>query len=164
MPSGSSPRVRSRRWRPPWCRRNTGIISACAEQTRRVGIPRRRGWDHLRVCGADGPIIIIGRPYLGSSPRVRSRPWFRSGRASASRIISACAEQTGCPHCDAGRSWDHLRVCGADGLPLDVCRNGEGSSPRVRSRRLDSSSTAAHPGIISACAEQTLLSWCSWEL
>ena len=50
---------------------------------------------------------------------------------------------------------DHLRVCGADGLPLEVCRNGEGSPPRVRSRRCFLLAGAVVLGITSACAEQT---------
>ena len=50
---------------------------------------------------------------------------------------------------------DHLRVCGAD--PLGHCRQSppSGSSPRVRSRPGRERLPARHPGIISACAEQT---------
>ncbi len=52
-------------------------------------------------------------------------------------------------------SWDHLRVCGAD-LPLSlVVGPNSGSSPRVRSRPVQSVDEVGGDRIISACAEQT---------
>ena len=54
-----------------------------------------------------------------------------------------------------GRGGDHLRVCGADDIP-DLCFACEdGSSPRVRSRRVTCDCGRLDHGIISACAEQT---------
>ena len=50
---GSPPRVRSRREQALTERDQTGITSACAEQTRWCSARRRRHRDHLRVCGAD---------------------------------------------------------------------------------------------------------------
>ena len=91
---GSPPRVRSRR--SPTCRGpcQTGITSACAEQTVRGRPSVRRRRDHLRVCGADAAPPLMPLSFLGLPPRVRSRhlgielPVFIPG------ITSACAEQT----------------------------------------------------------------------
>ena len=92
---GSSPRVRSRpggtgradvRW---W------IISACAEQTNAAASASAAETDHLRVCGADSDQVDSLIDSLGSSPRVRSRPWSPAFADRGPGIISACAEQTG---------------------------------------------------------------------
>ena len=156
---GSSPRVRSRHGGQNTKPIKDGIISACAEQTLRSALGVRCGWDHLRVCGADNVSFGITNFPQGSSPRVRSRQNVPLGTASGIGIISACAEQTPAPSATSCRTWDHLRVCGADayepqGLGFDV-----GSSPRVRSRRLRAAGSRVRRGIISACAEQTPPRW-----
>ena len=71
-----------------------GIISACAEQTRRGASGDNRPWDHLRVCGADTSGALGGDQFNGSSPRVRSRPVIEYPGVDDNGIISACAEQT----------------------------------------------------------------------
>ena len=53
---------------------HVGIISACAEQTRRSRSASPACRDHLRVCGADAAMTLDVYADLGSSPRVRSRP------------------------------------------------------------------------------------------
>ena len=71
---GSPPRVRSR---PNVSRGDivqVGITSACAEQTWTTTSSRGCGGDHLRVCGADPPLVARLCLYRG--------------------ITSACAEQT----------------------------------------------------------------------
>ena len=50
----------------------------------------------------------------GSSPRVRSRLFRGLHNNLQSRIISACAEQTGTALTPKAVTGDHLRVCGAD--------------------------------------------------
>ena len=91
---GSSPRVRSRPRQRYHGRAGTGIISACAEQTRQGW--RRVLWrkDHLRVCGADHMVGSGVAHRLGSSPRVRSRLGMLPPDSPPVGIISACAEQT----------------------------------------------------------------------
>ena len=91
---GSSPRVRSRLYRPILISTPPGIISACAEQTRASEAPSRAYWDHLRVCGADNMTLIILCILTGSSPRVRSRLRLLKWGRGWLGIISACAEQT----------------------------------------------------------------------
>ena len=54
---------------------------------------------------------------------------------SVAGITSACAEQTAVRGRRCRRSWDHLRVCGADVVPSAMAVTASGSPPRVRSRR-----------------------------
>ena len=154
---GSSPRVRSR---PPGCNRVQtcrGIISACAEQTRSTRAVTAKAKDHLRVCGADSGVLCQELVEPGSSPRVRSRRHDRRPVSGLTGIISACAEQTVPVVSVWSPSRDHLRVCGAD-WRLDPRKTGRaGSSPRVRSRLGVSLGGRNLAGIISACAEQTVL-------
>ena len=112
--AGSSPRVRSRRERVGRLVRHPGIISACAEQTTRTGVPLCNMRDHLRVCGADKVATLLESRDMGSSPRVRSRPLQHHRLLPQRRIISACAEQTIHVLLSSQRGRDHLRVCGAD--------------------------------------------------
>ena len=157
---GSSPRVRSRRHGNGRLRRRARIISACAEQTCRRGWSGCMSRDHLRVCGADEPTRLRRAFKLGSSPRVRSRRAGDESRPQVSGIISACAEQT--PRsmdCWQTRT-DHLRVCGADFGGFIAAEPVVGSSPRVRSRLRSRLGQAFVHGIISACAEQTVVFYC----
>ena len=78
------------------------------------------------------------------------------GASSCCGIISACAEQTHRRASPARGSWDHLRVCGADEAKATFDQSLPGSSPRVRSRLRMVFLFTSIPGIISACAEQTL--------
>ena len=131
---GSSPRVRSRRCEQSAPSLLAGIISACAEQTRSRRRPPRSSRDHLRVCGADDQLAQQYGQFLGSSPRVRSRPPIETRCRLRSGIISACAEQTAWRSPASSARSDHLRVCGADGRSVRFRGTGWGSSPRVRSR------------------------------
>ena len=107
------------------------------------------------MCGADNRSGQSPRYRWGSSPRVRSRPRKLQKTVSTDRIISACAEQTIQPRTRRNTRRDHLRVCGADFLQFGERLGGEGSSPRVRSRRTVHIRRLLLTGIISACAEQT---------
>ena len=132
-----------------------GIISACAEQTvpqKPMAVPSR---DHLRVCGADFAAYGVAFCAMGSSPRVRSRPFMGDSQCAYGGIISACAEQTDLHALFGTSGRDHLRVCGADLIGLLKQKSKHGSSPRVRSRLRESLPSSHSTGIISACAEQT---------
>ena len=88
----------------------------------------------------------------------RPRSCHRSHRRRG--ITSACAEQTNGSTTDAPRRRDHLRVCGADGVPHVEVRARQGSPPRVRSRRFGVDLPYVVGGITSACAEQTVVFYC----
>ena len=135
--SGSSPRVRSGR--------------------RHVAYVARGDGDHLRVCGADRLITPDTKVLAGSSPRVRSGRPPRRGPGPPHGIISACAERTRTRPGWRRQAGDHLRVCGADrGDDMDMGQT-RGSSPRVRSGRQHGIDYRVDDGIISACAERTIL-------
>ena len=155
-PPGSPPRVRSRLQRQHQLQQGTGITSACAEQTATCSTAASSKGDHLRVCGADNALGAAGVVTLGSPPRVRSRPQRPDLHIGPRGITSACAEQTRAPCPPPARSWDHLRVCGADAPPTSLRMMPLGSPPRVRSRRHQETHVSLAVGITSACAEQTV--------
>ena len=152
---GSPPRVRSRRAahgnQVAW----QGITSACAEQTLWKTTPDLTGWDHLRVCGADGAAQYALEHHGGSPPRVRSRRQQLMHGVGDAGITSACAEQTRPRRTTRCPTWDHLRVCGADYGVNARSIAVSGSPPRVRSRPFPRTEATACRRITSACAEQT---------
>ena len=165
--TGSSPRVRSGPTALHRQMADYGIISACAERT--MSCP---SWppvvrDHLRVCGADLPTTGTGMDADGSSPRVRSGPGLWNPRGMPRGIISACAERTAAAPTGHPVAQDHLRVCGADVVLPIMRRNGDGSSPRVRSGQRRPTRRQHVERIISACAERTtakeLRIWRTWD-
>ena len=108
------------------------------------------------MCGADLPSAPVMPIEGGSPPRVRSRHAEHARRNSRVGITSACAEQTTGFVGRVVPDEDHLRVCGADGVPHVEVRARQGSPPRVRSRRFGVDLPYVVGGITSACAEQTL--------
>ena len=152
---GSPPRVRSRLGLQRHQHARRRITSACAEQTSTPTPTSTRHRDHLRVCGADNALGAAGVVTLGSPPRVRSRPQRPDLHIGPRGITSACAEQTRAPCPPPARSWDHLRVCGADTLTVALTVSAPGSPPRVRSRLTQHGAQHAPCRITSACAEQT---------
>ena len=157
---GSSPRVRSRPTTPSTTFDESGIISACAEQTAGCSRPAKPSKDHLRVCGADDSLDGPDDEPRGSSPRVRSRLDGLPVAFEHGGIISACAEQTTFVFVNLHATGDHLRVCGADLQCMTIYRALLGSSPRVRSRHHKPRRHHEPRGIISACAEQTVVFYC----
>ena len=159
---GSSPRVRSGLVLLGFVSQNLGIISACAERSMvcRPSSPLTR--DHLRVCGA--VIVNDGRDVTehGSSPRVRSGRRRIVRHAACRGIISACAERS--LDCGMLTAWrrDHLRVCGAVSFGVDATNVNKGSSPRVRSGPVRVAFAHDGRGIISACAERSVVFY--WDL
>ena len=153
--TGSPPRVRSRLRDCQSVRQPVGITSACAEQTRPSGpVDSGRG-DHLRVCGADSLYSSASSELVGSPPRVRSRRRSHARPVVGRGITSACAEQTPDTTGQGRHPKDHLRVCGADQVPLRRDASAGGSPPRVRSRPRVGRPGERSTGITSACAEQT---------
>ena len=94
LAQGSPPRVRSRLPVQSRLAGETGITSACAEQTAALTVAFSMCQDHLRVCGADESVLQETAWSLGSPPRVRSRPTSGGGTTTPTGITSACAEQT----------------------------------------------------------------------
>ena len=135
--SGSSPRVRGKLWLRGVAALRSRIIPACAGQTATSPLIFSMTTDHPRVCGANLGRVISGRPFYGSSPRVRGKLRDLLCRHAGFRIIPACAGQTCSQTPSRDRVSDHPRVCGAN--PVVPHRGGReaGSSPRVRGKQFD---------------------------
>ena len=116
--------------------------------------------DYLRVCGADLKIVQTAPPFRGLSPRVRSGHRVARVVPGGMRIISACAERTWSTCPVSVSNWDYLRVCGADNATKTLVMLLAGLSPRVRSGRHAADAGLVSGGIISACAEQTVVFYC----
>ena len=134
--TGSSPRVRGKQTVDDSPTSITRIIPASAGQTPYARAITVRMPDHPRECGANQVNDTKVGDKNGSSPRVRGkRPTGPSPRA-ARRIIPASAGQT--------RWWpswprwwpDHPRECGANNATGGYGRKIDGSSPRVRGKRV----------------------------
>ena len=129
---GSSPHVRGTQ--PSRCpiSTRTGIIPACAGNTRRFCFLFLLVRDHPRMCGEHGSRQKKEKSFSGSSPHVRGT---RSGcccGVGCFGIIPACAGNT------PRRSWwrcrarDHPRMCG-EHSHIEAMENlYKGSSPHVR--------------------------------
>ena len=113
--------------------------------------------DYLRVCGAVDHDASRRAAEQGSSPRVRSGFGDHTQQRERGGIISACAERSRSTRPRPAAAGDHLRVCGAVYPHWLIRRNQEGSSPRVRSGRRTNAVEQSRDGIISACAERSVV-------
>ena len=110
----------------------TGIIPACAGNTRnRKRIGTTHG-DHPRMCGEHSGVDLATYGPQGSSPHVRGTPRRLRTAGRMGGIIPACAGNTGCSIGALIGRWDHPRMCGEHRVPVDDETVGEGSSPHVR--------------------------------
>ena len=99
---GSSPHVRGTRDVERHGREATGIIPACAGNTRTANRSNCPPWDHPRMCGEHilPPLVCVS--ISGSSPHVRGTPKPSTSQAEDTGIIPACAGNTRC-HRDNSR-------------------------------------------------------------
>ena len=133
--TGSSPRVRGKHMGhgiPRYC---TRIIPASAGQTPARHVYEHPETDHPRECGANTPrsAWLIFR--VGSSPRVRGKPYGHTFLAVELRIIPASAGQTGLAIPFFAAMADHPRECGANMWYSIAVVAFAGSSPRVRGKQ-----------------------------
>ena len=155
---GSSPRVRGTPGSTPRSRSRCGIIPACAGNTPSKPSSQESRGDHPRVCGEHSILNAAARASTGSSPRVRGTPRATLRSSTRFGIIPACAGNTTRHNraCIAVR--DHPRVCGEHCGYYDRGYHPPGSSPRVRGTLSACGHQAEEPGIIPACAGNTLAS------
>ena len=152
---GSSPRVRGRRSIRTRTFGMTGLIPAGAGQTSGGTYQREHVTAHPRGCGADCRGQCVGLVGLGSSPRVRGRPFAYLAYLVVVGLIPAGAGQTSQRCSGPVSSRAHPRGCGADRLHIRFLHVNEGSSPRVRGRRERQAAAGAAFGLIPAGAGQT---------
>lgn len=116
--------------------------------------------ERIEYCG---PLVRAGTQYnattcparAGLIPRPAPTHWGRG-------TISACAERSRRPVEQVRVERDHLRVCGAVSDSVNREHDLMGSSPRVRSGPKPETKGSACLGIISACAERSVVFY--WDL
>ena len=132
--AGSSPRVRGKRSRRNPRRYRSRLIPACAGKTKMTPMPTRSRWAHPRVCGENLAASKSAWAWMGSSPRVRGKPWQDITAAVTSRLIPACAGKTLRRGLFRLVFRAHPRVCGENIAPALDDITVAGSSPRVRGK------------------------------
>ena len=153
--SGSSPRVRGKRWVASSAAGAFRIIPARAGQTSSSSPRPGNSTDHPRACGANLVPFSLRLWWFGSSPRVRGKPGALLDRGDNSRIIPARAGQTCCPRAGQRDCPDHPRACGANLYARAAAPSSSGSSPRVRGKLRPSKRRWRRGRIIPARAGQT---------
>ena len=91
----------------------------------------------------------------GSSPRMRGAHPALEAQWRDRRIIPAYAGSTPSERMSTPNSWDHPRVCGEHPVVQAACRDGSGSSPRMRGAPRAEMATLWFDGIIPAYAGST---------
>ena len=133
----------------------SGIIPACAGNTRSRTARRSRTGDHPRMRGEHMPVGWKLAVSLGSSPHARGTPSVAGITTVLIGIIPACAGNTGYPIAIARRRWDHPRMRGEHITYGVEGANSQGSSPHARGTRRMAVDLPYGEGIIPACAGNT---------
>ena len=108
------------------------------------------------MCGEHCGLFIHLVSFTGSSPRVRGTLPVVAEHLLRDGIIPACAGNTGRHSGCNCASRDHPRVCGEHAGRSYAFLSLRGSSPRVRGTRRTFLRFPLAPGIIPACAGNTV--------
>ena len=157
MSAGSSPRVRGTLLIARADELRQRIIPACAGNSHDRGHGERRLADHPRVCGELPHCTRSPEPLSGSSPRVRGTRRHDWTGCRESRIIPACAGNSGWIVTRVRSRSDHPRVCGELSARRRRRSFSAGSSPRVRGTHWPWSVLHLDGRIIPACAGNSRL-------
>ena len=114
-------------------------------------------WDHPRGCGENRQQSVSAARPQGSPPRMRGKPSRVLQTSSLIGITPADAGKTGCSCPASLQSGDHPRGCGENGGHVATVRDGVGSPPRMRGKRLEGQVFISRKGITPADAGKTLL-------
>ena len=111
-----------------------GITPAYAGKSGANRLQAGNAQDHPRVCGEKSAVSGCCAATSGSPPRMRGKVTASVGIAVAPGITPAYAGKSNALLREAGRIWDHPRVCGEKlGLCL-LCIRCLGSPPRMRGK------------------------------
>ena len=118
------------------------------------------GWPgslaHPRACGENTSFPRIPTRGHGSSPRVRGKRPRVQGVARRVRLIPARAGKTRSPAPPTSTTTAHPRACGENPRRVPEAVPREGSSPRVRGKRIGKHWEQFPEGLIPARAGKTL--------
>ena len=153
--SGSSPRMRGKRFtisRGIW---SPGLIPAYAGKTRKLQGNKAGRKAHPRVCGENPVDTFSGSPSTGSSPRMRGKLKRSIFALTISRLIPAYAGKTRRVRRARYSVRAHPRVCGENGNAVLWAGSGGGSSPRMRGKLGEAFLPILTKGLIPAYAGKT---------
>ena len=109
-------------------------IPAYAGKTTKIGGLTTGITEHPRVCGENRWHFGIRHTEVGTSPRMRGKPAFRSGSAAALGNIPAYAGKTSTWLPPTLAPPEHPRVCGENRVRTFDIGKGCGTSPRMRGK------------------------------
>ena len=153
--SGSSPRVRGKPPRLLSLLLGGRLIPARAGKTWGSSGLVYTTKAHPRACGENRACPRIRRPIPGSSPRVRGKHGRRPGGMVLRGLIPARAGKTHMILHLSNALWAHPRACGENWTNAGKELPFEGSSPRVRGKRLRTSDQDGLVRLIPARAGKT---------
>ncbi len=152
---GSSPHARGTRLRARSPAARTGIIPACAGNTRFALSATACSPDHPRMRGEHETATLQLQGARGSSPHARGTPGCGADRAAWHRIIPACAGNTTGGRLTRLTTPDHPRMRGEHKYNAAAPWIAAGSSPHARGTRASRAGGDARRRIIPACAGNT---------
>ncbi len=135
--SGTSPRMRGKRFRiieKPYGIRN---IPAYAGKTPRFRRRFSRFPEHPRVCGENGSGVGVAGLACGTSPRMRGKRMEIQANPKPRRNIPAYAGKTYQAAKTQGGQQEHPRVCGENEPSTPSNSRPSGTSPRMRGKLRD---------------------------
>ena len=152
---GSSPRMRGKPRASHGTKPRPGLIPAHAGKTFDIQERGIRAAAHPRACGENLMLLVLLAGLLGSSPRMRGKPWARCSFKSPHRLIPAHAGKTELNPLDPGAWRAHPRACGENRERAADLTESEGSSPRMRGKRVCGLGKETARGLIPAHAGKT---------
>ena len=153
--AGSSPRVRGKRHRRHRQPVHRGLIPARAGKTMRLSSAADTAAAHPRACGENQCTSAKDVFTVGSSPRVRGKPYVGEQPALSRRLIPARAGKTQRVHHGFPWSRAHPRACGENCSRTSPHGHWAGSSPRVRGKPAFSRGFRCRGRLIPARAGKT---------
>ena len=135
--------------------RRFGNIPAYAGKTHRIAASGKAEPEHPRVCGENCWPLPVTFGVLGTSPRMRGKPWRLWRQKKPWRNIPAYAGKTVSDSPKKAQAAEHPRVCGENwGQGRQHC-GGIGTSPRMRGKPVIPVDSLVGYGNIPAYAGKT---------
>ena len=131
---GLPPRMRGKVQPCESVRGGSGITPAYAGKRTASARCRFAGWDHPRVCGEKGILLLFTRARLGSPPRMRGKDTSESAWGGDTGITPAYAGKRPFLPPAAETTRDHPRVCGEKAVTDFPTPPFKGSPPRMRGK------------------------------
>ena len=110
---------------------------------------------HPRACGENAGHTAMALQLAGSSPRMRGKLHGIGAPMMEARLIPAHAGKTGKIDAFSDSPTAHPRACGENTSPQRCRVFDQGSSPRMRGKRLTGGESVGSTGLIPAHAGKT---------